>query len=332
MEDTEESGPKKESAPLVAAWKDSSRQERAMVGIVFAFLVLTGLGHIVTWARHDVPLKPWAVGFVMLVMLGICIWHSWLVKGPRQTVAFFLIAWAISWFCEFIGDNYAAFFGHYKYTETLGPRVGHVPILIIVTWSVIIYSAYMLIDWLVNLGGERRARTWWGRTIWAALLAAGSATMVCAWDMMVDPFATSRIWVDVAHMKPWWWWEGGPYLRELSVWKGEGGVPIGNFVGWWLAPFAIVFVFYLFFQKPNLTSGKLVNITPLLVYAFIFLTVFGVVLEMNWFEDGMNQVAMIGFFTMMPVILVSAVKVAWDYSRKEPPEAPETRPAPPEGE
>jgi hypothetical protein len=39
-----------------------------------------------------------------------------------------------------------------------------------------------------------------------------------------------------------------------------------------------------------------------------------VVLEMNWTYDGMTQVALIGFFTMMPVIMVSAVKLAWDYT------------------
>ena len=82
------------------------------------------------------PLKPLFVAGAMLAVLGLMIWHSWVVKGPRQTVAFFLIAIIISWFCEFIGHNYAWFFGHYKYTDTLTPRIGGVPILIIITWSV----------------------------------------------------------------------------------------------------------------------------------------------------------------------------------------------------
>jgi len=38
------------------------------------------------------------------------------------------------------------------------------------------------------------------------------------------------------------------------------------------------------------------------------------VLEMNWFENGMNQVALIATFTMGPLILVSFVKMFWDYS------------------
>ena len=72
--------------------------------------------------------------------------------------------------------------------------------------------------------------------------------------------------------------------------------------------------FYLIFQKRDLITGKLVNTVPLLVYAFVYYTVVGVVLQMNWFENGMNQVALIGTFTMMPVILIGAVKMAWDYT------------------
>lgn len=315
MEEKVENGSAKSAArPIVAAYKESSRPQRAMVLIVLFYIVMTGITHLVSWLIHKPSLRPDAVAFAMLSMLAVCIWHSWIVKGRRQTIAFFLIAWAVSWFCEFIGHNYGWFFGNYKYTGTLGPRVGGVPILIIVTWSVIIYAAFMLVDWLVGLRGGPGGKTWWGRTLWGLLMAATTATLVCAWDMMVDPFATSRVWVVAVGKEPWWWWEGGPYLKELQVWRGKGGVPIGNFVGWWLAPFFIVLVFYIVFQKRNLISEKLVNVVPLLVYFFIFWTVVGVVLEMNWFENGMNQVALIGFFTMMPVILVSAVKLAKDYT------------------
>jgi len=300
--------------PIVEAWKESSRPQRAMVALILFFYFLTAVTHLVSWGMHKASLRPDAVAAAMLSMLAICIWHSWIVKGRRQTIAFFLIAWVVSWFCEFIGDNYGWFFGKYKYTGTLGPRVGGVPILIIVTWSVIIYAAFMLIDWLIGLRGVRKGNSWWGKGLWAVLIAAATATLVCAWDMMVDPFATSRVWMTAVHKQPWWWWQGGPYLKELGVWKGSGGVPIGNFVGWWLAPFFIILIFYLVFQNRNLISEKLVSVVPWLVYAYLYFTVVFVCLEMNWFENGMNQVALIGTFTMMPVILIAAVKAAKDYS------------------
>ncbi len=299
---------------LVRAWRESPPPHRLLVAVIGLFMLGTGLVYLVTWLRHDIPLKPWAVGFAMLSMLALCIWHSWMVKGARQTVAFFLIAWAVSWTCEFVGHNYGWFFGHYKYTDTLGPRLGGVPLLIIVTWAVIIYASYMLIGWLLELKGERRGRSWWGRGGWAVLMAGATATATVAWDMMVDPMATSRVWLEAAGKKPWWWWESGPYLRELSVWKGRGGVPIGNFVGWWLAPFFIVLVFYLLFQGRDRVSGRLVNCVPWLIYAYMYAVVVGVVLEMNWFENGMNQVALIGFFTMMPLVLVGLLRFVRDYS------------------
>ncbi|MCJ7652402.1 MAG: carotenoid biosynthesis protein [Actinobacteria bacterium] len=300
---------------IVKAWKESPRSHRAMIAIVLVYLLMTGVVHLLTWLRHDIPLRPGMVAFAMLSMLAILIWHSVTVKGVRQTVAFFLLSWAISWFCEFIGHNYGWFFGKYHYTGTLGPRIGGVPILIIVTWSVLMYSAFMLIDWLIGMKGEKRARSWWGKTLWAGLIAAASAMLVCAWDLMVDPFATSRVWMIAVHRDPWWYWiNGGPYLKELPGLKVRGGVPIGNFVGWWLAPFFVVFIFYLIFQKPNIVSGKLVNTVPLLTYFYVYFAVVVVVLEMNWFIDGMNQVALIGTFTMMPVIMVSIARLIWDYT------------------
>ena len=130
-----------------------------MIVIVLVYILMTAIAFLFTWIRHDIPLRPGIVAFIMLSMLFVLIWHSVVVKGVRQTVAFFLLSWAISWFCEFIGHNYGWFFGEYHYTETLGPRIGGVPILIVVTWSVLMYSAFMLIDWLIGMKGEKRVRS-----------------------------------------------------------------------------------------------------------------------------------------------------------------------------
>jgi uncharacterized membrane protein len=321
----EESGAQKKHSPIVQAWIDSPHSQRILIGIVLLVFFGIAVVVLVSWGTHRPPLKVEMVGSAMLLMLAVVIWHSVIVKGVRQTVAFFLIAFVISFVCEFIGHNYAWFFGTYKYTNALGPRLGGVPILIICTWSVIIYASLMLVDWLVGLNGKRPQRTWWGRSMWALLMAATGATLTCAWDMMVDPFATSGVWANPAArlaagkhqlLQPWWWWKGGPYLKELKVWKGAGGVPIGNFVGWWLAPFFIILIFMLFFQRENRVKGKLINDLPVPIYGYFLLSVAPVVLMMNWFENGMNQVALIGFFTMMPVILVSLVKLVRDYTPK----------------
>jgi putative membrane protein len=302
---------------LVKAWKEMPLSHRAMISIVILYLLATVVVYGIGWARHEAPLRIDMVALGMLSMLAICIWHAVVVKGTRQAIAFFLICILIGWFCEFIGHNYGWFFGHYNYTDTLGPSIGGVPILISITWSFAVYASYMLIDWLVGMKGRKRVRSWWGKTLWSALVAAATATLVCAWDLIVDPLASSGIWWTEAGMDPWWYWfYGGPYLRELPGKEGLGmpGIPIGNFVGWWLAPFFMVFIFCLIFQRANKISGSLVNAVPLLVYFYIYFIVVLMALEMNWHFDGMNQIALIGTFTMMPIILVSVVKLVWDYT------------------
>lgn len=133
MEESQAAIEGRERVSVVKAFKESPRSQRALMAVMLFYLAATALVHLTTWLRHDIPMKPWAVAFAMLSMLVLCIWHSYMVKGLKQTVAFFLLSWVVSWFCEFIGHNYAWWFGRYKYTETLGPRIGGVPIVIIVT-------------------------------------------------------------------------------------------------------------------------------------------------------------------------------------------------------
>lgn len=307
----------KERVSIAVAWKEMPRSHRVMLSLTLLLIFSAAVVHFISWVTHKAPLRVELVAMAMFSMLAICIWHAVVVKGTKQAVAFFVICILIGWFCEFIGHNYGWFFGRYNYTKTLGPAIGGVPIIITITWSFIVYSSFMLIDWLVGLRGEVRARSWWGKTLWSALIAAATATLVCAWDLLVDPMATSGVWWTEAGKNPWWYWfHGGPYLKELPGKEGLGmpGVPIGNFVGWWLAPFFMVLIFMLFFNKANRAPASLLDVVPLLAYFFIFFIVVIIVLEMNWSFDGMNQLALIGFFTMMPIILVSAVKLARDYT------------------
>ncbi len=296
-----------------------SRSQQALMALILLFWAAASVTHFAAWLRHDPPLKIELVIFTNVGLLAMAVWHSLEVKGAGVTAAFFCTAVAVSWFCEFIGHNWGWFFGSYHYTDTLGPRLGGVPVVIIVTWSSVMYAAFMLVDWLLGIDGEVPARSLPGRALWSGLLAAATATLVCAWDLMIDPFATSSVWRAVGK-EPWWYWmNGGPYLRDLEVPRDlnpAGGVPIGNFTGWWLAPFFVILVFCLFFQRPNRVRDSLFNLFPLLSYSFLLFSVGILVLEMQWFAgrggDDMVQVALIGFFTMMPVITCSLVKLARD--------------------
>jgi len=300
--------------PFSSALKASTRGDLTMLGIVLFFYLAATAILAVSWTSENVGLQMQLAGGGVTVLYFVCIWHSARIRGARATIAFFVLVASISFFAEYMGDNHGWFFGEYQYTGTLGPRIGGVPPLIISSWSVVLHSSFMLVDWLLGLGGERRGRTWAGRIGWSALVALATAIIVCAWDLMADPMSVSGLWMTVLGWEPFWWWTGGSYLPELAIWKGSGGVPISNFVGWVEVPFIIVFVFTLFFERRHRVTRRLVDAVPWLIYGYLYYTLLGALLEMSWLDPGIEQAALIGTFTMGPVIVLGAVKLFKDHT------------------
>jgi uncharacterized membrane protein len=296
-----------------AAVRASTRPELAVLGIVLAFYAFVTVTLLASIAGHAASIQMQVAGLGLGVMYLLCIAHSARILGARQTVAFFVIAGVASFFAEYMGSNHDWFFGAYEYTDALGPRLGGVPILVVVVWGVVLYAAYMLVDWLMGLGGARRGTSWLGRIGWAALIGLATGTLLAAFDLMVDPFAVSGVWNTVLGWPSWWWWDGGSYLPDLAVWRGAGGIPVENFAGWVFVPFCITFVFTLVFRRPDRATGTLFNVVPLLVYGYLYYTFVGALVVMDWFDPGLGQAALIGTFTMGPVLVLGLVKVAKDF-------------------
>jgi putative membrane protein len=300
---------------LSNAVKGSTPTELAMIGVMLAFYLAMSVTWPITWARHDAGLQMQAATYGTLVMYAVCVWHSVQVKGPRQTVAFFLLAGVITYFAEYLGSNYGWLFGEYEYTETLGPRLGGVPLLVPFAWGVLIYSSFMVVDWLSGLRGERRGTTRVSKVVWSALIALATGVAVCAWDLMGDPFGASGVWMEVLGRQPWWWWAGGTYLPDLQVWQGSGGIPVKNFIGWVEVTFIIIFIFHLFFQQRDKVTNKLINVIPFLAYGYLYYSVILALLGMNWYDPGIHQAALIGTFAMGPILMLGIIKLFKDYSR-----------------
>ncbi len=81
-------------------------------------------------------LRPWVrlpnlgnVGFTLVFVLFALV-HSCAMDGPRQTAVFFVISALISYVMEEIGVRTGRLFGHYHYSDMLGPKLGHVPVII----------------------------------------------------------------------------------------------------------------------------------------------------------------------------------------------------------
>ena len=143
-------------------------------------------------------------------------------------VASLLALWTVGWWqrilllaigiygfiMEIIGESTGFPFGDYHYTDTLGPALFDVPLALISAWIVVTAFVFGL---LVRLGIRRR---WW--------VLAGPALMVLT-DLVLEPIATGP-------MDAWIWDDSGSYY----------GVPMLNFVGWFLVSIPIFLLLTLF--------------------------------------------------------------------------------------
>ena len=139
-------------------------------------------------------------------------------------------------------------FGHYYYTDALGPKVTLVPILIFPSYIAFGYLAWVLS--ILIVGGVRR-----GSTIFTTVAFPLVASfMMVAWDLSLDPIASTI-------NQTWIWTQGGGYF----------GVPISNFLGWSLTVYVFFQLFALYLRKRGPTNPPAIPITHYLQIILVYL-------------------------------------------------------------
>jgi putative membrane protein len=110
-------------------------------------------------------------------------------------------AGALGFAAELVGVRTGRPFGHYRYGDGLGPKVGGVPLLAGAAWAMMARPAWVAAG-LIDARPAARVP-----------LAAGALT---AWDVFLDPRMAAEGY--------WTWPEGGRYE----------GIPASNFLGWFV--------------------------------------------------------------------------------------------------
>ncbi len=219
-----------------------SRMLTRITWVLFAavmYLILTeALGH---WVRLP---DLGNIGFTLVFVL-FAMFHCAAYAGAKRMAIFFALAAVLSFTLEEIGVRTGLVYGPYHYSDMLGIKLGHVPVLIPLAWFMMIYPS-----WLVALALMRGLET---RTPAAAISRAWIAAMVMtAWDTVMDPgMAASGNWV---------WERGGPYF----------GVPLQNYGGWLLTTFLVYLGAGLLWPRERFsqTVDRGFGALPIIVYAF----------------------------------------------------------------
>jgi uncharacterized membrane protein len=200
-----------------------------LVEMVWPWFHLPGLGNI---------------GFTLVFVL-FSLSHCWVIEGPKRTTIFFVVSAVVSYVMEEAGVRTGLVFGPYHYSDSLGVKLGHVPVLIPLAWFMMIYPSWMLAREVLR-GVDVRSIP--GITALSTL----AALVMTAWDVVMDP--------GMSLAQNWIWEKGGVYF----------GVPRHNYFGWLLTTFVVYWLFGWIWsrdeQKPVAT--KTFAALPVIAYAF----------------------------------------------------------------
>jgi putative membrane protein len=183
----------------------------------FILWVLVAVYAVVELMNPVFPL-PIPLPLVLLIPIVFGLVHGALRYKWSGVLTFLVICLVVSNLLENISILTGFPFGHYHYTDALGPKLFLVPLLIGPAYFATGYLAWVLGTVLV--GDVRRTSS--AFTTFAVPFIA-SFTMV-AWDLGFDPTSST-----IHHT--WIWEQGGGYF----------GVPLTNYLGWF-------FTVYVFFQ------------------------------------------------------------------------------------
>src|SRR5258708_627462 len=194
------------------------------------------------------------IAVVLLISVAFALIHGAVRYGWTGILVFVVLCLVVSNILENSSILTGFPFGHYHYTDALGPKLFLVPLLIGPAYFANGYFAWVIGNVLV---GELRRGSSAFLTVAVPFIAAFVMVM---WDMTLDPRAST-----IEHQ--WIWEQGGGYF----------GVPLTNYLGWFFTVYLFLQLFALFvrFRPGNETAETFPRSNyaqALLTYSVIVLT------------------------------------------------------------
>jgi uncharacterized membrane protein len=220
--------------PAARPWQPAAAplRGRLLLGgaaVLLAIFAYDGVLRLLLIGLVRLPKLPAELTLLTAFLALFSLLHAWYSLGGRLTAAFFALSAVISWAYEQAGVATGLIYGAYHYTDYLGAKLGHVPLLIPLAWFMMIYPSYVLANMAIQ-GRPTGTRP----GAWPLLrLAVVSAVVMTAWDLIVDPLLSSP------DARAWIWEDGGSYF----------GIPIQNYFGWLLTTFTVYLAYRALEQR-----------------------------------------------------------------------------------
>ncbi|MFL9913045.1 carotenoid biosynthesis protein [Paraburkholderia sp. RL17-337-BIB-A] len=213
--------------------------------------VAVALRHVADWLRF---LSGWPipslgnVGYT-LIFSGFAVLHGCASLGKRRTLVFFTLSAIVSWILEEIGVSTGWVYGHYHYSDMLGPKLGLVPVIIPLAWFMMIYSSWAVASALLGSATQDASECVLSRSIVASVV-------MTSWDTVMDP--------GMSRAGNWVWETGGAYF----------GVPVHNYAGWLATTFVVYLLFGItsrYIRPASVSTGdtRCFDALPVMCYAMV---------------------------------------------------------------
>jgi len=258
------------------------------------------ISHMATVVLH----LPQGVGGAMiassLTLFGLL--HGGSTYGWRGILFFLIVCLGVSNAFENLSIMTGFPFGWYHYSDALGPKLFLVPLLIGPAYFGVGYLSWTLARAIFGDGDARLTGL-----LSFATPAIASFIMV-SWDLTIDPMMSTI-------NGSWVWHNGGSYF----------GVPVSNFLGWYLTVYVFFQCFALYARRRFASSTKVHGYwaTPLLAYTSIIIApVLSLLLGTEsaavltdpaghqWQAQDIRSVsALVCLFTALPFWLLAVFKV-----------------------
>jgi uncharacterized membrane protein len=241
--------------------------------ILAVFIVLTIYNLVSLYA--GMPYQPFFTPLLTVLAFTFAVQHGSQNLGWKRTLLLLFLTFTISLLFECVGVATGKVYGGYYYTDKLGYKfLGLVPLIIPVAWFMMTYPSYIIATRVVP-----SLKSAW---IWRLAVAGVGALVMTAWDLVMDPMMVAG--------EHWVWEEPGAYF----------GIPIQNFVGWWLTTF-VTFWFFLtlarIIPKQDRSNDSFIQLASW-SYAIVGLSTI-----LTDFIFGLDGPAMVGIFAMLPWVL-----------------------------
>ena len=271
--------------------------KKTIFPIYFVFLMITFLSYIYTLLGTNIAIFQLLGSLWTYTAFAIVILHASLFLGKKKTVIFFVIALAFGLFSELLQVKYGLLVGQYYYNPVLSPFIfGLVPVMTVVSWATIIYISYTFATMILKGFGTQKPNIKQNKLfmiLLLILLSAISGLVAANLDMLLDPV--------VVFTHGWIWVNGGQYF----------GIPIGNFVGWFIVASSATLVYRLYelFQKDrdgSLPKKSLLTTSSIIILYLMYFIIYG----LSAFLIGKQVYILIGVTTMGPFILITTLIIS----------------------